>query len=160
MSESQMKIPLGFETQSAGQVTLNVMGSESFGSNISLFLKDELAGNTINLRDQNTYIFEHNPVNQPNRFKLLFNTTTGTDEDIKVSDRIWFSENQLHIKVQKPSNQPAIIELYNATGSQILKKTVLLSNQTNVDLNTSGFVIARVTVNGSVLVANGVLMKK
>jgi hypothetical protein len=62
--------------------------------------------------------------------------------------------------VQKPTNQPAIIELYNATGSQILKKTVLLSDQTNVDLNSNGFVIARVTVNGSVLVANGVLMKK
>jgi hypothetical protein len=158
--ENQTILPLAFETQTSGQVTLNTFGSESFGSNVSLFLKDELAGNTINLRDQNTYTFEHNPANQPNRFKLIFNTTTGIDNKFGTNDRIWFSENQLHIMVQKPTNQPAIIELYNATGSQILKKTVLVSDQTNVDLNASGFVIVRVTVNGSVLVANGVLMKK
>ncbi len=158
--ENQTTLTMAFETQTSGKVTLNTFGSESFGSNVSLFLKDELAGNTINLKDQNTYTFEHNPVNQPNRFKLIFNSTTGIDDEFGAKDRIWFSENHLHIAVHQPTSQPATIEVYNATGRQILKKSVLLSSQTSMDLNASGFVIARVTVNGSVLVANGILMEK
>jgi hypothetical protein len=157
--KDQRIVDLNFETQFSGQISFNISGIDSFDPTLNIYLKDELTNQTINLRNQQVYAFNHNPENAANRFKLVFGGTIGIDEPFTVINKIWFAGNQLYFNAPELTGQTAMVEIYNIAGQRLLAKSVTLDGLTSLSINLSGPVIAKVTANGNVLNAKGILMK-
>jgi hypothetical protein len=157
--KDQRIVDLNFETQFSGQICFNISGIDSFDPTLNIYLKDELINQTINLRNQQVYSFMHNPENAANRFKLVFGGTIGIDEPFTAINKIWFAGNDLCIKAPELTGQTALVEIYNIAGQRLLAKSVTLDGLTSLSLNLSGPMIAKVTANGNVLNAKGILMK-
>jgi len=157
--EDQIIVPLNFESQFTGQVTLNFEGMENFDPSVSIYLKDELTNQSINLRNQPVYTFIHNPENAANRFKLVFGGTIGIEESPTIPGNLWISGNTLYIAAPKLAGQSGLIEVYNASGQKLMSKTIVLSELSTVELNFKGFVVARLTTGNEGMTVKGILMK-
>jgi hypothetical protein len=157
--EDQRTIDMNFETQFTGQVMLNFEGMESFDPSINIYLKDELTNQTINLRNQPVYTFNHNPENDASRFKLVFGGTIGIEEPASLKGILWIAGNTLYINTPKLSGQTGMIEVYNASGQMLMSKTMVLSGLSSLELNFKGFVVARLTAGNEVMTVKGILMK-
>ena len=155
----QNSVPLNFETKFTGVVNLTFANMDSFDASMNIYLKDELTNQTINLRNQTAYTFNHNPANDANRFKLIFGGTYGIEENESLGGNMWISGNTLYINTPKLAGEKAIVEVYNAAGQSLLSKNLVLDALTTLDLNTQGFVIAKLTSGQTVLTAKGILMK-
>jgi len=146
-----------FETKFTGQVTLSATDIESFGPWLTIFLKDELTNQTINLRDQPVYTFIHNPENAANRFKLVFGGTIGIDETPADASKMWINGNTVYINAPELNGQEARIEVYNPAGQRLLAKSLVLDELTTLELNLKGFVIVKLTSGQKVLTTKGIL---
>ena len=128
---------------------------------LNVYLKDEYTGNTINIRNQNTYDFNlETDVNSHgnNRFKIIFDLATGISND-KLSKSLNIFPNpankELYIKMldSELSNSNANISITNLVGNEILKlKNVELNEQIKLDISTlsNGVYIISVEVDGEV----------
>ncbi len=155
----QNSVPLSFETQFTGVVNLTFANMESFDPSINIYLKDELTNQTINLRNQAAYTFNHNPANDANRFKLIFGGTYGIEENESLAGNMWVTGNTLYINTPKLAGEKAKVEVYNAAGQSLLAKSLVLDGLTFLDLNMQGFVIVKLTSGQAVLTTKGVLLK-
>jgi hypothetical protein len=157
--QGQRIVDMNFSTQFAGQITFSASGIESFDPSINIYLKDELANQTINLRNQAAYTFNHNPANDASRFKLIFGGTYGIEEDESLAGNMWVTGNTLYINTPKLAGEKAIVEVYNAAGQSLLTKNLVLNGLTTLDLNMQGFVIVKLTSGQTVLTSKGILIK-
>ena len=156
--QDQQVVDMHFVTKFTGQVTLSVTGIDSFGPWLTIFLKDELTGQTINLRDQPVYTFYHNPENGVNRFKLVFGGTIGVDEIAAETNKMWINGNTVYINAPDLNGQEAQVEVFNPAGQRLLAKSLLLDELTTLELNLKGFVIVKLTAGQKVLTTKGILM--
>jgi hypothetical protein len=150
---------MNFSTQFAGQITFSASGIESFDPSINIYLKDEITNQTINLRTQAVYTFNHNPANDANRFKLIFGGTYGIEDNESLAGNMWITGNTLYINTPKLVGEKAKVEVYNAAGQNLMAKNLVLDGLTTLDLHMQGFVIAKLTSGQTVLTAKGILMK-
>jgi len=157
MQSDLVEVPVNFETQFTGQVTLNFEGLESFDPSLKIYLKDELTNQTINLRNQPVYTFNHNPENAASRFKLVFNGTIGIEEPANLPGNMWITGNTLYINAPNLTGQTGLVEVYNASGQKLMSKTMVLSEISTMELNFKGFVVARLTAGNEVMTVKGVL---
>jgi hypothetical protein len=155
----QNSVPLNFETQFTGVVNLTFVNMESFDPSINLYLKDELTNQTINLRKQAAYTFNHNPANDANRFKLIFGGTYGIEENESLAGNMWIAGNTLYINTPKFAGEKAKVEVYSAAGQSLMAKNLVLDALTTLDLNMQGFVIVKLTSGQTVLTSKGILIK-
>jgi hypothetical protein len=152
-------VPLNFETKFTGVVNLTFANMDSFDASMNIYLKDELTNQTINLRNQTAYTFNHNPANDANRFKLIFGGTYGIEEDESHAGNMWITGNTLYINTPKLAGEKAKVEVYNAAGQSLLTKNLVLDGLTTLDLNMQGFVIVKLTSGQTVLTAKGIFIK-
>jgi hypothetical protein len=152
-------VPLNFETKYTGAVNLSFTNIESFDPSINIYLKDELANQTINLRNQSVYTFNHIAANDANRFKLIFGGTYGIDESDNLAGNMWINGNTLYINALKLAGEKATVKVYNAAGQSLLAKKLVVDGLTTLDLNMQGFVIVKCTSGQTVLTAKGILIK-
>jgi hypothetical protein len=124
-----------------------------------MYLKDELTGQTINLRNQPVYTFNHNPENDASRFKLVFGGTIGIEESARFPGNMWISGNALYVSAPKLSGQTGLLEVYNVSGQKLMSKTIVLSGLSSLELNFTGFVVARLTAGNEVMTVKGIIMK-
>ena len=155
--QDQQVVDMHFETKFTGQVTLSATGIESFGPWLTIFLKDELINQTINLRDQPVYTFNHNPENATNRFKLVFGGTIGIDETPADAGKMWIAGNTLYISTPNLAGQTGLLEVYIASGQKLMSKSLVLDEITTLELNLKGFVIVKLTSGQKVITAKGIL---
>lgn len=159
VSENQTMVPMNFETQFTGQVSISASGLDSFASSAGIYLTDELTNQTINLRNQPVYTFSHNPENAANRFKLVFGGTIGIEEQTNETGKLWIAGNKLYVCAPELSGEPAVIEVFNPSGQKLFYTSLCLDELTSIDLETRGFVIVRLTSGQKVMTAKGILMK-
>jgi hypothetical protein len=157
--QDQQIVDMNFETKFTGQVTLSATGIESFGTWLTIFLKDELTNQTINLRDQPVYTFIHNPENAATRFKLVFGGTIGIDETESQPGNLWISGNTVYINAPSLAGQTGLLEVFNPAGQRLLSKSIVLDDLTTLELNLKGFVVVKLTSGKQVLTTKGILMK-
>ena len=107
---------LGFEWNQDGEATIELQGMESFGDWVSILFEDRLTGIRFDLRDQNTYSFQHEAEADPSRFVLHFMGVTAVDElqSDKSDYHIWSADKQLHIS--NPATLPALLEVFDLQG--------------------------------------------
>ena len=155
LMEETTIVPLNFEMTAQKPVTLTFTGFESFDASVNVFLKDELAKQTINLRNQPVYTFSHNPENAANRFKLIFGGTSGFEESESLSGNMWIANNTVYISTPKLVGEIAMVEVFNTSGQVVFSKQVTLSELTKIPVNLNGFFVCRVTTSKELLVKKG-----
>lgn len=118
-STETYQMELGFEWNQDGEATIELQGMESFGDWVSILFEDRLTGIRFDLRDQNTYSFQHEAEADPSRFMLHFMGVTAVDElqSDKADYHIWSSDKQLHIS--NPAALPALLEVFDVQGKLI-----------------------------------------
>ncbi len=128
---------------------------------LNIYLKDDYTGNTINIRNQNTYDFNlETDVNSHgnNRFKIIFDLATGISND-KLSKSLNIFPNpankELQIKMldSELSNSSANISITNLIGTEIMSiKQVEMKELLKLDISTlaNGVYLISVEINGNV----------
>lgn len=141
---------VGFERGEAGEAVIEVQGMESFGDWVTIFLEDLLTGARIDLRDQNTYSFIHEPENDPLRFTLRFMGVTGTDELSAENDfRIWSANSMLYLS--HFADAPALMEVFDLQGRLLYSEKLNGMSSTSVgNLPLDQVLIVRLSSNESV----------
>jgi len=157
--ETAYTVPMNFEMKANQPVTFTFTNIESFDPSVTIFLKDELTNQTVNLRNQQVYTFNHNPENAANRFKLIFGGTIDVDEITAETNRMWISGNTLYITAPELSGQSSLIEVFNVSGQKLISQTMVLSELSTMELNCKGFVVAKLTSGQKVITTKGILMK-
>jgi len=157
--QDQRNVDMNFETQFTGEVTLNFEGIESFNPSVKIHLLDELTGQTINLRSQQVYRFNHNPENAASRFKLLFGGSIGLEETAARLGNMWISGKTLYINTPKLTGQTGMVEVYNASGQRLINKHLVLSELSTMELDAKGFVVVKLTAGQEIITLKGILMR-
>lgn len=157
--ETAYTVPMNFEMKASRPVTLSFTNIESFDPNVTIFLKDELSGQSVNLRNQQVYTFTHNPENLANRFKLVFGGTIGVDEVTTETNKIWIAGNILYITAPELTGQNGLVDIFNVSGQKLMSQTMVLNELSTMELNCKGFVVAKLTCGQKVLTTKGILMK-
>ncbi len=157
--EGQKIVPMNFETQFTGEVTLNFSGIESFETSLNIYLQDLISNQTINLRNQQVYTFSHNHANPVNRFNLVFGGTIGIEESISKPAVMWIAGNTLYINTPEKAGQSALLEVFDVSGKILTSRTVTLSELTTLELKQQGLIIVKLTTGDEVLTTKGILMK-
>ncbi len=83
----------------AGSFTVNTESIETFTSEYAPFLEDTQAGQTIDLRQNNSYSFAANEAGYlETRFLLHLKSTVGVDEIVdQVIPSVYVNNNRLHL---------------------------------------------------------------
>ncbi len=155
--ETAYTVPMNFEMKASQPVTFTFTNIESFDPSVTIFLKDELTNQTVNLRNQQVYTFNHNPENAANRFKLVFGGTIGVDEIATETNKMWISGSTLYITAPELNGQNSLVEVFNVSGQKLMSQTMVLSELSTMELNCKGFVVAKLTSGQKVLTTKGVL---
>jgi hypothetical protein len=155
--ETAYTVPMNFEMKANQPVTFTFTNIESFDASVTIFLKDELTNQTVNLRNQQVYTFNHNSENGANRFKLVFGGTIGVDEINAETNKMWISGNTLYITAPELTGQTALVDIFNVSGQKLISKTMVLSELSTMELNCKGFVVAKLTSGQKVLTTKGIL---
>jgi len=157
--EGQKIVPMNFETQFTGEITLTFSNIESFETSVNIYLQDLIEDKTINLRNQSTYTFSHNPQNAANRFNLVFGGTIGIGETATQTAEMWISGKTLYINTPKKAGQPALLEVFDASGKVLTSRKVTLDELTTFELKQQGMIVVRLTTGEDVLTTKGILMR-
>lgn len=151
-SNDEQIIPIGFEYPEAESITLNFEGMNSFNTETGLYLEDIVSGNTINLRENSAYTFDHSPANDPLRFKLHLGQTFGIDNPHAVADyQIYASNGNVIINIPALSGEKVKVEWYDLLGRNLGNKSITLNNPCMLTPSrTSNIIIVRVVSGNSV----------
>jgi hypothetical protein len=116
---SQQSLIIGFESQTAGNYTINVV--QNLLPTSSVNLKDKETENIYDLMTTTTIPFTHNLLNSPDRFVLYFNGVTKIG-DIATNDiSIYVRSGILEIGNIKESTE---ITIYDVTGKTVIQKRI------------------------------------
>ncbi|MBK9290018.1 MAG: hypothetical protein IPM52_00045 [Bacteroidetes bacterium] len=114
-----ISLPVGFKLQAEAQVNLSFEGLETFGNELHFVLEDLLTGSLVNLRENPTYAFVHNPANNAQRFVLHLTSITATpDAPALAQARFWMHGNDICIALPDVQ-QPVNFELFDALGRHL-----------------------------------------
>jgi len=141
------------------QVTFTFKNIESFDPSINIFLKDELDNQTVNLRNQQVYTFNHNTENAASRFKLVFGGTIGVDEIITETNKMWIAGSTLYIHAPELTGQTGLVEVYTASGQKLISRTMVLTELSTMELHFKGLVVVKLATGQKVITVKGILMK-
>ncbi|MFZ4546695.1 MAG: immunoglobulin domain-containing protein [Bacteroidales bacterium] len=150
------KVPMSFETNFVGDIKLLFSEIESFTNSLAINLEDKLTGQTINLRQQPTYTFAHQPGNTKERFVLHFGNATGIAEPQANNGNIWISDKTVNISSQTAAGEKAIVEIFNAAGQVVFSKQIILSQISQVPTSLTGFAVVKVSSDKNVWIAKGI----
>ncbi|NTW23431.1 MAG: hypothetical protein HGA37_01925 [Lentimicrobium sp.] len=157
--ETSYIVPLNFEMSANKQVTFTFKNIESFDPSVNIFLKDELSNQTVNLRNQQLYTFNHDAENAATRFKLVFGGTIGVEEISTDINSMWISGSTLYIHTPELTGQTGLVEVYNASGQKLISRTMVLTGLSTMELHHKGFVVVKLTTGQKVITVKGILIK-
>ena len=111
------ELPLGFESDTEGEVTISFEGMESFGDWVTIMFEDQLTGIFTDLRESSSYTFTHAAANSPERFVLHFMGVTGFEEQPANQKHFTCWSVNGSIYVMAPGEEKVVsAELYDLQG--------------------------------------------
>ncbi len=134
-------IPIGFELGVEQESVIAVSGIESFDPFTPIYLEDLQEDIMVNLRNQHSYTFSSNPMDDPNRFLLHFGEPIGIDEYNENGISIYSHNASVYIKLSESEKGEAAI--YDMLGKKIC--SIKLNDQiTKRTLYQTGYFIVKV----------------
>ncbi|TLX74918.1 T9SS type A sorting domain-containing protein [Labilibacter sediminis] len=147
-------IPVGYKTVLNGmsQFTLRVGDLSYFAPESSVLLVDKVLGNTINLREEQEYVFMPETISSDERFELIFESISTDTKDVDISEKAIkiYAVNDMAYVVLNNFNAAydAVIEVYDLKGA-LEQQVNVTSSKTEIKLPKSGAVyIINVKIGG------------
>lgn len=143
---SSLQIPLHVTCASETQLRLSIEGGSQFEYRYPLTLEDKETHTFVDLRKDSSYVFNHAPSFDPNRFVLHFDMISGVDDQARNTEMFSFTDHTIRIKGLE--NQSATIEVFGLDGKQVLKTTAALTSGFTLPFEGfHGIYIIQVTTN-------------
>lgn len=130
-SKKNHTVPLMVSTSLPGNYSLRFSQIEQFDSDVYIFLKDNLANTTIDLRKNSTYTFtiDGSPASVANgRMEIIFSGTATGGNDLNqqgTQNQLYVFPNPakdfLYLSFNQLLTSSANIVIYNATGSRVIE---------------------------------------
>lgn len=152
-------VPLAYQVaaKGMGQMTLKATNLRDFMPEVTVYLKDKVAGVTVDLRETPSYTFTPSVASANDRFELKFETLSTDVGDIKANATstankvlIYGVKQRAHVKVDKELlyGKNRSIKVYNVAG-QLMATHELNGTLTEFDLpqRDAAFII-RVNIDG------------
>jgi len=134
--DNSVELPLGIKVNENGLITIKIDSLENIPSSLQLFVKDNLTGQTSNLRNADDVI-ALNAGTYNNRFSLVFKPTATLKVNNEIFGKnilIYYSKQKHAIEIKNNSQYDINkIKLYNYLG-QTLKVWHKNLNNTNLSL--------------------------
>jgi hypothetical protein len=143
-------IPLGIETGTPGEYTLNVENLDYFNQDYDVYLEDKISGSVINLRENPGYTFFTEDGTDEDRFVLHSNSgLSGVESDITTNDvSIYSFDNKVYIDYQ--FEETGDMTVYDISGRIIATQSVNQGlNEINLKVDR-GYYIVKVISGKSV----------
>ncbi len=144
---SQVTVVKGFDTEHAGQHTINVSGISSFDSSIDIYLEDLYDSTVVDLRQHNSYTFNADAGTTANRFLVHFNPLSTQNHDINILNdmSIYAYKNDIYVI---NTGENAHMDVYNMMGQKVFTIKLPESNFNKISTPLSaGQYIVRITEN-------------
>ena len=144
-SESNIDVPLHFDMDYSGTLTITATGIESFENNAAVKLEDKQTGQLIDLRNASVYSFNHTPSDSPERFILHFGNVLGAEEPSaeKIS-KITVSGNTIYLDYPS-SGASMFASLFDIQGRLITRLQLSKAGQDHFCISTAGVYILKLT---------------
>jgi hypothetical protein len=116
-------LPLGFESETEGEVIFSFEGIESFGDWVTILFEDQLIGQITDIRSNPVYTFTHTASNTSERFVLHFMGVTATAEQLALQQEFssWSFDGSVYIRANN-EGQDATVELFDLQGRLLRSK--------------------------------------
>lgn len=159
ITNTQVEVPIHFESELSGTVTLQFSQMESFPSNISIRLVDKSNNYSQNVREQPLFSFAHQPGLNAERFSIVFGEANSIEEPNNQSIKMWITDGKLHISTSKLIGQKAELALYTSIGQKLSSKHLVLNGSNIESLSTKGYIVAQLIVNNQLVTVSGIVLK-
>jgi len=127
-------VPVEFTMGMNGDFTLKAEDINTFDSGMSIYLEDKTAHNMINLRVDNTYVFNYVSGENPDRFNLHFRmAANGIDENSSSVNIYSYSKS---IYINSDNSLTGILSVYNVLGQEMISRQ--LDGKTIYSVNMNG----------------------
>lgn len=151
LAEDATVVPVALEWDVDGEVTLAFTNIHSFEPTVKLFLEDQLTGQMIDLREQNSYKFMHSESNNAQRFMLHLYDVVSVDEiEAASTHRIWNHHDRMYVSIPAHAGERATIELFDLLGKKLLETDLKLEDPVSLHMPATGIVVVRVTTGNEV----------
>lgn len=140
-------LPVGFESETEGEVTISFEGLDSFGDWVNIYFEDNLTGQITDIRTTTDYTFVHTTDNSPERFLLHFMGVTGTSEQTMNESLFsaWSGDGSVYV-LNNTKEHSATIELFDLQGRLLRSKPFNGSSTLKFSgLNPNAVVLVRMT---------------
>jgi hypothetical protein len=158
IGNTQAEVPLHFESDLTGAVKLDFSQMESFPSTTSIRLFDKNTNQSVNIKDQPSYTFTHEPGLNAERFSIVFGQANAMEETNNQGIKLWITDGKLYINAPEHIGQDALVEIYSSTGQIIESQQIVLSTLNTHQLRSKGLVIARLIANNRVATISGIVL--
>ncbi len=143
-------LPVGLKANIPGTYTLTATNLDEFNCKANIYLRDNLTGDIIDLRKNNSYEVNIASAGDfPSRFSLIFSSSPTSIEDINDNGlRVFANHNTVFIN--SPVNGSAIVEVFDVTGKNVYTDNIELHDgvqQLNLDNKAGVYVVRIKTVN-------------
>lgn len=126
---TDVEIPIGFTTGTAGNFTIKASQILNFDPSVSVYLKDynDLTNTPIQLGNEAIYTFSSEQTsNNTSRFALIFRSASvATGVQSGMSGNVWInSTGNGQIVINRESSTEATISIYNAIGQRLYNNSI------------------------------------
>ncbi len=130
-----LMVPFSFMCKKAGYYSIEINDVTKLDPFTNVYLKDVLEQKIINLTNELSYGFYHEPTNVNTRFKLFFNPSEDVINNITPDDYFSVYSNQGQITILKNTNSTLTGEIwiYNTMGQPVYNSR--LSNDKKCSIN-------------------------
>jgi hypothetical protein len=137
----QLVVPVGYKSEMAGELKLDARAIQDFVPNVNVYLEDKLNAKTVDLRKEPVYtFFTDAPVNNINRFNLVFTTgTIGVEQEENRELDVFVKDDIIYC--YSPTNTEGIIRINDVMGRSMYAKKLQLQkgiNSIQPNINSSG----------------------
>lgn len=152
--ENNLSVPLDFKCARAGYYTINLSDRTNLKPQTGLYLKDMLEQKIIDLKQEQSYGFYHDPQNDHTRFKLFFNPSPDVINNVTPDNyfTVYSSGNKIFIIKNTVKQLSGNMYVYNLQGQVVATRRVSENKLMQLTINgPTGYYIVRVQTNESVI---------
>ena len=139
-------LQLAFVCGTDGTYQLDFIGLESFDYLQNFYLKDNLSGESFDLRKEKTVKFNYKTSDPENRFDLVFGLINGTNDidENEFGTNIYQAAGSIYIKTDYPQRKDLKIEIRNLLGQTIYTSNSIndFANGKTLDLPNATYLVS------------------
>jgi hypothetical protein len=158
---SNFSLPLDFQAGVNSTYHLTWSGIKNIPSNWQVLLKDTQTNTSVNMRKISEYDFKATTTDDPGRFVLHINGTTGIPSVVGNNGLSVYSlRKDIYLKTKGNETLKGKVQLYNLWGQPVYQARLNGTNQQTLNTELSpGIYVVRVKSKGQVLLAKKILIR-